>query len=384
MISLDNVFDIMERNRTEIESDRNEVVHNYIDYGNERNDLLALHSNAFMGSSEVPSPNDRNPKGAMAVPFPVKLHEMMDRIEGDGFAHVVSWQPHGRCFVVHNQQQFVEVIMPFYFKQTKFPSFQRQLNLYGFNRLTSGPDKGGYYHELFLRGKKFLAFRIQRVKIKGTGVRKPSSPHTEPQFYSMPPLKTEVQEDDGIPAKGALAIHQLPMQGVQRLLTLPSPSLIARADEDRMQAINRIIFNHALARSQTHGLPTDLSDLHDIILQQQYLEYSLGLLPSSIKDCTGLPNSQSLQSPLLLPTSFSECMSEFSEPPLMPSNPTVAYQCQSENFEQVDVDSDDESENEFDRMLQTLGELPTEMTSATVNILAADNSLVNLFDTITD
>ena len=43
----------------------------------------------------------------------------------------------------------------------------------------------GYYHELFLRNRRFLCLRIQRLKIKGTGVRKPSSPATEPDFYRM-------------------------------------------------------------------------------------------------------------------------------------------------------------------------------------------------------
>jgi hypothetical protein len=52
----------------------------------------------------------------------------------------------------------------------------------------AGRDKGAYYHELFLRSKRFLSHRIQRVKIKGKGARKPSSPETEPNFYSAPPL----------------------------------------------------------------------------------------------------------------------------------------------------------------------------------------------------
>jgi hypothetical protein len=47
----------------------------------------------------------------------------------------------------------------------------------------AGRDKCGYYHELFLRSKHFLSHRIQRLKIKGTGARKPSSPETEPNFY---------------------------------------------------------------------------------------------------------------------------------------------------------------------------------------------------------
>jgi hypothetical protein len=48
----------------------------------------------------------------------------------------------------------------------------------------AGRDKGGYYHELFLRSKRFLSQRIQRIKIKGLGARKPSSPETEPNFYN--------------------------------------------------------------------------------------------------------------------------------------------------------------------------------------------------------
>lgn len=125
-------------------------------------------------------------KGGVIVPFPVKLHEMLNKIESDGLAHVVSWASHGRCFCVHKPKEFVNHIMPRYFKQTKMASFQRQLNLYGFSRLTGGPDKGGYYHELFLRGKVSLAYEIHRQRVKGTGVRLPTNPDNEPNFYALP------------------------------------------------------------------------------------------------------------------------------------------------------------------------------------------------------
>lgn len=117
--------------------------------------------------------------------FPLKLYEMLTVIERDGFSDVVSWQPHGRCFVVHKADEF-RAILPRYFKLSKVASFQRQLNLYGFMRLTRGLDKGGYYHELFLRGKPYLAQKIQRVKVKGTGVRAKSNPNQEPDFWNMP------------------------------------------------------------------------------------------------------------------------------------------------------------------------------------------------------
>jgi hypothetical protein len=44
--------------------------------------------------------------------FPVKLHYMIKELENDGMADIVSWQPHGRCFLVHKQLQFVERILP--------------------------------------------------------------------------------------------------------------------------------------------------------------------------------------------------------------------------------------------------------------------------------
>jgi len=127
-------------------------------------------------------------KGGVIFPFPVKLHEMLEQIESDGLADVVSWASHGRCFCVHKPKEFVHHVMPQYFKQTKMASFQRQLNLYGFSRLTAGPDKGGYYHELFLRGKVSLAYKLHRIRVKGTGVRLPTNPDNEPNFYALPPL----------------------------------------------------------------------------------------------------------------------------------------------------------------------------------------------------
>ena len=39
----------------------------------------------------------------------------------------VSWQPGNKCFRVHDPNQFVSTVMPRFFKQTKYKSFQRQL-----------------------------------------------------------------------------------------------------------------------------------------------------------------------------------------------------------------------------------------------------------------
>ena len=72
-----------------------------------------------------------------------------------------------------------------FFAQSKLTSFQRQLSLYGFARLTQGKDQGAYFHELFLRGRPDLIHDIVRTRVKGTGCKAPSSPETEPDFYAM-------------------------------------------------------------------------------------------------------------------------------------------------------------------------------------------------------
>jgi HSF-type DNA-binding len=152
----------------------NKVQHDYHDYG----DMI---DDGYIIEPVV--------RGGVASPFPTKLHEMLDDIERDGYGHVVSWQPHGRCFIVRKPKEFVEHVMPTYFKQSKLASFQRQLNLYGFQRLTrKGPDKGAYYHEKFLRGKVFLSQHIHRIRVKGTCVRARSNPDGEPDFEQMPPI----------------------------------------------------------------------------------------------------------------------------------------------------------------------------------------------------
>lgn len=149
------------------------VQHDYKDHANDTPPVL---DNILESLVHATSPN---------ASFPYKLYDMLQRVEQDGHSHIISFQPHGRCLVVHKPELLVD-LLPTYFNLSKIPSFQRQLNLYGFRRLTKGPDRGGYYHEFFLRGKPFLIPRIMRLKVKGTGVRARSNPEQEPDFWAMP------------------------------------------------------------------------------------------------------------------------------------------------------------------------------------------------------
>ena len=110
---------------------------------------------------------------------------MLERIANNGYQDVVSWQPHGKAFRVHQPEVFARAIMPYYFKQTKYKSFQRQLHIYGFHRINKGVDKGAYFHNLFIQTDKSMILRMVREKIKGTVGKKNHGTHEieAPNFY---------------------------------------------------------------------------------------------------------------------------------------------------------------------------------------------------------
>ncbi len=168
----------------------------YHDYSNVIEDELG-HAAILVYQQEPRSPAPtkeshkkvrRGPRGGVPALFPVKLHRLLE--EGK-YPDIISWQPHGRCFLLRKPHEFVTKVMTKYFKQTKLTSFQRQLNMYAFRRISSGPEKGAYYHELFLRGKDKLCTHMVRMRVKGTKIKSASCPESEPNFYTMPALKKQ-------------------------------------------------------------------------------------------------------------------------------------------------------------------------------------------------
>jgi hypothetical protein len=133
--------------------------------------LQTRNSTAQNGSNDVPFPAPFGAKNEkqQAMPFPFALHNMLYFADVEGLVPIVSWLPHGRAFRVKNKELFVAKMMSTYFKQTKFKSFQRQLNLWGFTRITDGADAGAYYHKYFIRSEPALCKLMTRQKIKGAG-----------------------------------------------------------------------------------------------------------------------------------------------------------------------------------------------------------------------
>jgi len=127
----------------------------------------------------------RCPK-SMFESFPLKLMKLLSQ---DDLQEYISWLPHGRAFLIHRPHAFLNDVVMANFKMTKFRSFTRQLNIWGFKRIDHGRDVGAYYHELFLRGRPKLALFMRRQQIKAIGTKLPSHPSKEPRFYELTAMK---------------------------------------------------------------------------------------------------------------------------------------------------------------------------------------------------
>ena len=76
------------------------------------------------------------------TPFPWRLHEMLQALAETQREHIASWLPGGTSFKVHNPKVFADSVIPSFFKHSQYKSFQRQLHIYGFQRIDSGMHKG--------------------------------------------------------------------------------------------------------------------------------------------------------------------------------------------------------------------------------------------------
>jgi len=112
--------------------------------------------------------------------FPEKLHKMLSNPQ---FSHIIAWMPHGRAFKILNKKLLMEEAAPTYFYQSKFQSFTRQLNGWGFKRLyKSGANFGCYYHECFLFNLPELTRLMIRVSPHHQGKPIPC-PEEEPDLF---------------------------------------------------------------------------------------------------------------------------------------------------------------------------------------------------------
>lgn len=82
---------------------------------------------------------------------------------------IVHWNESGEIIVIENIDLFSDYILPKYYKATKFNSFIRQLNLYGFKKSSSSTfinnKVAEFSHPYFKRGNEDLLRYIKKKKV---------------------------------------------------------------------------------------------------------------------------------------------------------------------------------------------------------------------------
>lgn len=115
--------------------------------------------------------------GKRGVPqqFPRRLYEMLDGetrrnkiSSSDNEDVIISWSTSGKAFRIYDVKGFASTILPKYFRTTKFSSFQRNLNLYGFTKARRGADSDMYAHPSFIRDRPDLLIELRKVTHQST------------------------------------------------------------------------------------------------------------------------------------------------------------------------------------------------------------------------
>jgi HSF-type DNA-binding len=100
-------------------------------------DQATIHARSeheYHDRSNVPfgPPSQISHQSASNLAFPIKLFEILDLVEKDGFSRIISWQPHGRCFVIHRPMELETFLARYMPGTNKIRSFQRQASLLAF------------------------------------------------------------------------------------------------------------------------------------------------------------------------------------------------------------------------------------------------------------
>ena len=86
--------------------------------------------------------------------------QLLEILTDESHSEVISWLPHGNGFVIHKKKTFASDVLPNHFKASKFTSFTRKLNRWGFTRVPRGPETGAYFHKMFRRDKPDLCMQM--------------------------------------------------------------------------------------------------------------------------------------------------------------------------------------------------------------------------------
>ncbi|RUS72844.1 hypothetical protein EGW08_019394 [Elysia chlorotica] len=212
---------------------------------------------------------------------PAFLVKLWSLVEDPSTDELIHWDTGGTSFHVYDQQRFSREILPLYFKHSNIASFIRQLNMYGFRKVTH-IDQGGlkiekddlqFQHQFFQKGEQDMLQYIKR-KVSNPPVRPAADSLVNPNADEVSRILTDVKQ---VKAKQEHTDQNLEYIKRENKLLWREVALLRQKHHKQQQIVNKLIqFLVSLVSSSRTGLtipglrrmPLAINDTSQVQAQQ--------------------------------------------------------------------------------------------------------------------
>eukprot|EP00529_Nitzschia_sp_RCC80_P028879 CAMPEP_0113453582 /NCGR_PEP_ID=MMETSP0014_2-20120614/7428_1 /TAXON_ID=2857 /ORGANISM="Nitzschia sp." /LENGTH=336 /DNA_ID=CAMNT_0000344973 /DNA_START=108 /DNA_END=1118 /DNA_ORIENTATION=- /assembly_acc=CAM_ASM_000159 len=199
--------------------------------------VVRRHQSSSSATTDTHNVKAANSSSKKREIFPQRLHEIL---ADSSLSDIITWLPHGRSFVIIRPDLFCEQVLPKYLPpvdsrgSTKYPSFTRKLNRWGFRQATRGADTGAFHHPFFCRDQPELCLQMVCQKSRDRQTAASSSGGTNNSTTpggrrSLPPKKRVFGSVNGNGTSPSMATPSTSK------LQQPAPTAILSAKRDTFQ-----------------------------------------------------------------------------------------------------------------------------------------------------
>lgn len=212
---------------------------------------------------------------------PAFLIKLWSLVEDPSTDELIHWDSGGTSFHVYDQQRFSREILPLYFKHSNIASFIRQLNMYGFRKVTH-IDQGGlkiekddlqFQHQFFQKGERDMLQYIKR-KVSNPLVRPATDTLVNPNADEVSRVLTDMKQ-----VKGKQENMEQNLEYIKRenKLLWREVALLRQKHHKQQQIVNKLIqFLVSLVSSSRTGItipglrrmPLAINDTSQVQAQQ--------------------------------------------------------------------------------------------------------------------
>jgi hypothetical protein len=228
-------------------------------------------------------------RGSASEQFPGKLHDLMTYIEQEGLCDIISWVQNGKAIMVHDPERLLKILPHVGFSQTKYRSFQRQLNMWHWERILNGPCKGAWIHPYFIQGNKVLCSFMSRHSLP--------KPEMIRVLLSAAEITVESNNAISLPTKLHSEKLQFPLMRGNTSTPFSAP-----------------LKSYSKSVDEWEPLPTTCQE-NQTLFDEQFLHFMIEPEPVDATPFpTPFPYSESMYEPVPIPTPDKTGMNQLLEP----------------------------------------------------------------------